>query len=529
MGLFDRNSAQISNNVITNLLSSVDQYVPMLQSSNQNLRFALKKLNQNLQTEFGRKNIKMYDINNDIDFTQGSYRYLDSFMATNTLIQKLLYIKNYQNTTGNFPVVDIVFAVNNGINDLLVESISIADKILKDIHQIIDIIIRDVKIYYKVGMSILGLFIIFAFYFIYWTYNSELYRIEQLLKIHQKDVAYIQSMLSRFYNTLESEDYNDFNKIPSNIQFIQENRNNFREKSKIARAHKNVNSKEFLRQYWKKTFLLLLIIIIYVCHSSFSFFSTESYIKGLERKINEISKTQELQYEVSITSLTLALIVTYYNNITIRNRSLFEELEADLTYLLDSINIFVETFKKIDNPYDSNVAPFLFEDACKFVSPEVVPQCKTLIIGSESMGLLSLISYEHSLIQSLYQEYQNSDKSFQSAQELSLKTITKLGAAGLTIRDLIFQMIELVKGSYYDLWKHSNKNLIFFMVSNVLVGFICAIGLWILVFKYLIDSFNRFKRMMKIVPVSVIFRNLTLKGYLIRSSKGKLDSIKHII
>ena len=64
-----------------------------------------------------------------------------------------------------------------------------------------------------------------------------------------------------------------------------------------------------------------------------------------------------------------------------------------------------------------------------------------------------------------------------------------------------------------------------FLVIIVVIGFLA----WLVVLRGLKESLNKFKNVLKTLPPEVIFSSFLLKGFLVRTSKGALDSVKNQI
>ena len=385
---------------ITGLINSIPTLLPVLKSTNQQLQYAITDIDQRFQASFTSTNIRIYDV--ETDLTVGSYRYFNTFSATTILIERLLRITDYYNATGTYNVQDLSYYLVNAINDLLIETINSKDILLAEILFSKKQNFFIIDICYILSLCFLGIFTVVALYFMSWVYSSEIDLALRYVKMPAKHVSFIQNKLMRFNRAFEAEDYDQLAEIGEE-NVVDE------DKVKVGihgavKWQKSLLTAEARKGYWRKAVMLLLTMGCFFAIAGLTYHEIPVKIERMNLQTRRLVQTQTVMYEASIA---ITALITYFvnnkNTATIRNRPVEEEAVADIEGFASYINIMFTLFE-VDggisgskgDVMDPEFAAFFTNDACTIVPASVLATCKSFAKSSDSLNVLSLLSFLHS-------------------------------------------------------------------------------------------------------------------------------------
>ena len=96
----------------------------------------------------------------------------------------------------------------------------------------------------------------------------------------------------------------------------------------------------------------------------------------------------------------------------------------------------------------------------------------------------------------------------------------------VVLRNLLILMNKKIRNLFADEWASSLQEMRSLILVSTLLVFVLNLFLWKFVLRHLIEFVNRFKQMLKVMPTSILLKNRNLKGFLIASSKGRLNAVK---
>jgi len=354
--------------------------------------------------------------------------------------------------------------------------------------------------------------------------------IEVFLRIDEHHMAQHIKLAVALDATIRSDIYND-----KTISIIGR-------RNKTFLTTKSLEAKTNAKHYRGKTanraglnIILYLIFIFAVCliilfalgFLTMYLMVNKNNTKFLER-INDIKQVEWILVNICICPTALYAYIQDGDDVLVRNQPVSTELENILSRLKGTAKILHDLLEKdYKDDYDL-LRNLITGNLCTMnLTPDVPASvCVNLADGAATKGMISINDYAVAAISNAKSFYDVSDKSF-LYKKLALSQIS-LWHTEVTgffyLRQGFTQVINILEENLQIFMKKHDEDLSvaisLFIVSFLILGTTS----WIILWAKLRDQAVNWRKMVRLIPHSMILSNKALRHYLIKYSEHTLDN-----
>jgi len=291
---------------------------------------------------------------------------------------------------------------------------------------------------------------------------------------------------------------------------------------------KDLNPTGLRKRYYIQLARLFTLFILMVALLTIYSLLTSSAIRSFKGKQDQIHVADCAQTRISLTNIASRELFSTNNTAQIENVL----AETSLTNLLQELVSIRATgldfvAEMNDNPENADMATMILGDSCKVLDPAMSVYCSMLQTRGQKVGLLYLIDTIDTILKNQLQRYQDSDKSAAFLKELKedqLELIIELFVvANGGCRRLASLINDNFEKKVTQVSRETSLLLVFTMIGAVIINIL----LWKLLLLQLGKGVNQFKNVLKVLPPELVLSSFILKNFLIKTSRGLLETIKN--
>ena len=516
--------------VVASFQANLANYTTSMLSKNKELEDILQSSgNSELINRFFTPDIALWIPYSNETFDSGL---VNSLTAIRVVAQKSMFIANYPESVLDLDnSTDVLFLVNNTANDLFVHSQNLVDftenymsKILDDNENKLTILLT----FEVLSLLFIQLSLVLVVKVILNSYQR-LFR--ALAKVNPNDLMFrlaelskAQEYLSRNIETKEfsmrAEPYLE----TLNIQIKQNVK-----KGSNARYHER---RFFLRHLATRTVRSLLsgfiLVMIILAVFLISYTSSSSTFASLAQNKQKLSFLYKLSY-----SYNSILSTFYYEALFQNNTEFLVSYKRPSSAMDDSLNFFSTAngrlLSLLSEPdggiTDPFIESFLKDNFCDLITASLKSYCAQA--SAYASGLLQYNTKFYD-VNIFYLANYRKDPTFDHTSQLFVPYVT----AAQPILFTAFDAVPLFKSYILEhflsqIQEQKVKNFVVYMISiALLVGF--AIIIQTLIIKQFKEIDLRIKKVLKLIPFSILRENRQFEFYLKNEFKKELSNIKQL-
>jgi len=497
--------------------------------------------NPELIDNFFQKNYMLYLPDGSGTFSGGP---VDTFIASRVLENKYLKAAKWEiDPKILYKDEDLLFAINNTCNGVLMNSeaqVSRTEEIVANIISTNKTLVAILLTLETVAASSVVLFLLLVIRVILQSY-SKLFRVLSRVKeeVFLQRVAELNAIKECFTKNVEGKEFSQ--KI---TQYLENDHRNVKKgaaavksKSKLGTSGGSSRHREdkfIMRDLGKKAlrnltvacFLVLLIAAAFFT----AYFTANATFNDLEIKNNRLAIAHKLGYSFDQMLGAFYFVVTFYNETG------YYIKDGDPVPQFYEIKDFVSTANERlissltdqnTGEIDSTLEDFLRSDMCSYINPTMYATC----IGVQQKGAIGLLGMNTQYLNynSQYFEQFMDDPTFLAAKTLLVAYATAITAM-LNLFPHAYEFLRtfLVNSFNEKIASQQSQSLtIFIIILVALVVSTLIIQLFTLTKLREIDVGIR--KILKIIPFSMIQENRLLGFYLKNEFKKELDDVKQFV
>ena len=432
---------------------------------------------------------------------------------------------------------DILFILNNTLNDVVIHSEDLYSLILKQDEGVLKKM-KQLLLITLVIMAVTSLLILIILLQREYSFISKRFRFFfHFARISDTERGHIVQKTSRFYSLLSDSSFSEeFIMVQMQAQETKRkktvvNVKSVKPEAKSVETNAGVRRKEYdSRNINRSTccgFLSLLVFLscFWVVYGLlYAFLVRNDAI--IQKKKHHIIQTNLLRTRLSEAITTLYSYIGYdsISDVMVRNRPLSVEWEANYDKIIGS-NTFVsklasENFEALDN----KIKTLLLGDLCSLI-PDTITECYSDGYGAKTHGIIGLNNYFFSGLRSLKDEYDNSNKN--ETAKISVFGREEYGAVERVYFETMLPAYEKLEGDFQEnlllVLARIKKTV---LITNVLaLVFFVFLGrvYWVIGLRKMQKDKEYFGQMLKLIPINVLMKNKGLKTYLLNEIRRNGD------
>jgi len=170
----------------------------------------------------------------------------------------------------------------------------------------------------------------------------------------------------------------------------------------------------------------------------------------------------------------------------------------------------------------------LFGNACDYISESKQEQCRGLIGGLMTQGMIQYNTHFYQIITKIYETYLS--KKYTNYTIIDMLEDPDLVDIEYTFRNNIKLVYDALISQLTDKFNSANedqeKHLIQFFILFMIVEMTMTVMLWSKLFFKLKRQERRHKEIFKLIPYNIVLKNRTLKTQLMKTSKKTFSALK---
>jgi len=290
-----------------------------------------------------------------------------------------------------------------------------------------------------------------------------------------------------------------------------------------------LNSRGLVKRYYfylAKLFMLILVgFAVFITNSTFY----ESAADSFKAKQDQIYFADQTQVKISLTVVASQGLYSSNNTAQVKNMFAEDEVVRLLSELVQMKQKVFQIVNEIpERDLASQITTLFFDDSCTLLDSTMDLYCQILKSKGQKTGVIYMIDALEFILESLLQVYENSvDK--------SAELLKQLGESNIELVTSLFLVADAASGKAAGLVNESFENrgkdvafqtLLMLIISIIVIG-IVGVLFWKLLLEELRDGVVRFKNVLKVLPPELVLSSFILKTFLVKTSKGLLETIKH--
>ena len=512
------------------LIPLLQEFYDQLKNFNNILLNVLWKLDSQFQYqiysfEVQIKNTDHEDTNVDNKIFVNSFDGINEVLSNvNSMMKTSDPITHYEN---------VHFILENASDTLLLAVENSVAILITHLILVISLIIQ-YKLILLITMG--GAFFIIFFASLYHVNNQNIERrnfIQIFLRINDKDAEIAFKRLKEFNNLIKS---NHKDRDISKLLKVYENYENYTVKhSKIVKKQKFIKiGKEtrLKRNIYIKLFFLLVVFCIYQLGFMADYIYTQSYCEQ-----QQIFSLRMVYLDVTFYHYVLGFVTTYIyiaqnGNFSIEGVPLNSIIDSYLDRISSPADFYLQ-FQDAPGYIPPEIDELLKTDLCikVFSDPQDIDICHQSGDGAPQNGLISVMSWIGRTLRTMKNTYDISNKTEDAIKDIFNQTYVK--NLEMIFDNVFFWGFEALNSRVNDDISGQQALINLGIILRTVFGAMIYatlplfIGNW--VFKYLDNLPNDFKKVMKMIPISILRNNTSMKVFLLKISSKILGPIKNKI
>ena len=503
------------------------QAIGNLTSTNSQLFGIANSLNDAQRQILFQKDVKIYE-------SDDNYNSFTTFQAVNQMVETALRVESEMMINLTNTIDDLDFIGSNLLHDLSVKGSQITDEFFENLQERKDSFLESLLItFLSITIIPIGGLIV-ANSFVFAQYKVDMKNMLALTKINKQTVEHTLTNLTHFKVFLQQN--TNFEETLKEEQYMQLLKNNIESYKNLKnQAVDNLQSPD-LKGFTKPYFWFAWIVFVVLLQVTLSFLIYYSvFTKNLKALGN---KAYQLYFLDRTASKIIALRSGTFEMLLLNDTGhVFNEVTSvfvakQIAELQDVEHELQSIFSSEDSENNDLVQNIMFDDACTYLEDQVTvyPSCKKLANYQNKASWINLISNIRQLYQNYLLKYLASDKSSATLLSLQKDFVRNIMSPTIAVSTAINTLLtnnvneEFVKLN--DGSKAWNNRMPFMYLIVIIISI--RMGLWNVIWP-LNDMEMKFRQLLLLFPANVVLSNFMLKSYLLRVSRGALDSIRNEI
>jgi len=507
--------------MISSFPSILKTYLLQLGESNRNLLSNSSSLNKDIRDQLFATDVKVYETYFD-DVNQ-TYTILNNFQAINSIVETGLRMTNPE-VLADLETTEVLanFLFRNCFNDLLVKN----EEISQIINSALDSQRKDIENGLKIFLISLlvvfgglGIFVVFT---LWQQYLKQLRNLSALCRVNSERLDEVLSELLRFKQHVEDEEieYHRHERTPLSPM----RRNKVIEK-KLTR---DPDCWDLQKSYYflvgKLVFLVLIIMATVIVTSLLN----QSSIKSSKMAQGQIYFLDHVKARTGVASGSLLELLSTNNTAFVEGKLVLDELES----LMGEIeNIRIEITKTfLDSTDTRNFGHFetiLYGDACPVLDQTTAESCYIVEKRGYKTGFVYILSSYSTISSAVITKYKDSNKTEEALQGMKEEFFEILVLLQQVIRMELTELGDFIDGKFEEDLASARKGRGEILIGYILLIVCVSFLVWRVVLKRFGEAINEFKNVLSVLPGDLVLASFLLRNFLLKTSKGVLDSIKN--
>jgi len=275
--------------------------------------------------------------------------------------------------------------------------------------------------------------------------------------------------------------------------------------------------------------IMVLTAILIAANVWISIFNLR-FLSDYQQKQDKLFFANRIEARVSLAVATYRELLSTNNLAQVENVPPLEELIKLIGEIVTIKNTAFDYLLGFDSQIDSEVQNVLLGDPCSLLgTPLYIQLCESSESLGKKPGLIYLLNSLENSLQEKIADYTASDKS-----KASLKSILEKDFGAISLMYIVInaesELISKIIDQSFEQSFYNTKGQRIFALSLLYVTLaLVAVFAWPLVFAEMRKSVVRFKNILRVFPPDVILASFVLKLFLMKTSKGILDTIRNDI
>jgi len=493
--------------------------------------------NTDLLDTFFEKNLYMYLPGEGVTFSGGP---VDTFIAARVLENK--YLKAGRWTTQS-PLLlngdeDCLFAINSTCNEVLVNSqnqVSQTEQIVSDIISTNKTLVAVLLGLETFAISSVVLFLLLVIRVIILSY-AKLFRVLSRIKedVFLQRVAELHAIREVFTKNVEGKEFSQ--RITSYLENEHRQvKQGVKSKGKIGTGSSRHREDKFImRDLTKKALknLVLACVLVFVISAGFftAYFTANSTFNDLEIKNDRLTIAHKLGYSFDQLLGAFYSVVVFYNetDYTIKYEKPIDQFYEVQDFVSTANEQLVSSLTDQNTgEIDATLEDFLRSDMCSYIDESMYDTCIS-VQQKGAIGLMDMNTQYYQYNKQYFEQFIETP-TFVSAQTLLVNYATAVTSM-LNLFPYAYEFLRtyLVDSFNEKIDSQKSQSLtIFIIILVALVVSTCIIQIVTITRLREIDVGIR--KILKILPFSMIQENRLLGFYLKNEFKKELDDVKQFV
>ena len=527
------NSYEDSYNAIRTL---VLMNIKSLRESNKVVFEESNVLNEETQNALYAKDAKIYTTY--FDETVQSYTKMDTFQATDRIIESALYLyEAFSNVLFNSTFVDpeaetrAKFLFRNSLNDLIIANLGLSMAMLESYSQQFDSV-KNLSLAFTIIMIVFLCGFAGAFFIVlHRQYSKDIFYLSAICRLNHGKLQLIHQEFLHFQKKLKQEEGGkDLQEKAQKLRHAKTRDENLLSSSIKRESLKVPEKKEIRKRYYIYILgiaVLLLALLSYVIYNQASAGGIFDKMDANKERLYFVNK---IRIKISLTSASFKELASTNNVAMVENVQVltkFEELIKVLKSLRVGIYSTLLTGESLEE--SPEIEALLLGDGCSMLQWSLSPMCASLKNKGMPTGFIYLLNEFEGYMTDKLEAYKASNKTTAALVELQVKDYDIISYIYVVTLNEVELLASIVNEQYEEKMDADTNRRLMSLVGVLLIIFGVGIFGWIFVLKKLGESVNNFKNILRVLPAELVLSSFILKTALMRSSKGVLDQVKNEI
>jgi len=479
--------------------------------------------------ELFARNVEVYYVDNTSTTDSSSIR-LTGFQAIESVVEAGLEgisLYNLNMTTQAFDVFNFIF--RNALNDFFIKSEETSEIFLKSSENDKQRTITLFSTSLIITLVLLVLLTLGSVILILLQYHREKKLMKSFVKMDPAGLVQVLKRLEDFTRIIQENVTLDvLGKIkPYEFSrgFGSQNVNN--KKLNKEKDFKKPNHQQILMRYLLHIPLLLVPVLVIGGLFTWGSLYYRKEMEYCQNTLNQIYYVDKIKLNSNLAATICGELLSQNDTTFLRNKPLTSELVNQIEVFDGIAQNTMTVLENEQGGYSPLIQTILFEDNCHLFNASFKAICLNAGAGWGTVTLLNIIKSVQLTMETIEDSYTTSDKSqsvLNSLQILGFNKILIPNAVTGELCSMIDNQLNLEFDEKIQVAKKRNQNL---MVVVWVLLIVFSRAFWDLTFRKILDADLKFKRVLKVMPPRLILGNFLLKAYLLRTSHGALNSIRH--
>jgi len=527
----DRHLRVNQPNFLNGIIVALPSVVGKLNNQSRAAREGLSKIDQRFLKRLYEKDIPLINRGESVV----SNRKISLFDMPSEVITSTLRVATAPGAQINKDNIDLVFILNNTLNDYLIKAEGVGPIILQDTEDKITSF-KNVIIISMTITLIFGAFLLSITAYEEWKHmlQRDLF-IDILLRTDEHHMKDHLALIKKLHEASKLDFFSDayISKL-SEVGFY-ENKKRTSRKSRAEKDVKNYVKKKGMRKGINQEILkgiLLAASSIFLFNLSFIVLYTTQVSSGKSQNIaDQIERSVEANYFIYQLRLAEATVYSYVHergDLLLRNNPMGPEIERILQDVTHFQDFLLELERSVEDP---EIKQIIKGDLCDVIFSVRVnsSQCKILSGGAATRGMSGLVSYAISGIRDTKDAWDGSNHTQEAMHEaFQVQGLVDIEATSFNFLHPGFEKLQgFMKNQTIEMIKEhqtaSVKIIVTFIVLYASVGLVQSAYIR----EFMTSQRAVWRKMIRHIPVKILLSNKQLKTFLINNCDHILDSVKN--